>query len=62
MGTCVLFSFSIVLLQQDTAASSTYIVRVDPRGHVLYWRPEDYSKVCYDANLKFLILDTELNE
>eukprot|EP00794_Sanderia_malayensis_P017475 gene17475-19222_t len=29
---------------QDVSASVTYIVKVDPNGHVLYWRPEDYSK------------------
>eukprot|EP00795_Rhopilema_esculentum_P013424 gene13424-4293_t len=29
---------------QDTAASTIYVVQVDPKGHILYWRPEDYSK------------------
>eukprot|EP00112_Aurelia_sp_Birch-Aquarium-sp1_P001907 Seg1208.8 transcript_id=Seg1208.8/GoldUCD/mRNA.D3Y31 product="1-phosphatidylinositol 4 5-bisphosphate phosphodiesterase beta-1" protein_id=Seg1208.8/GoldUCD/D3Y31 len=29
---------------QDTNASIAYDVQVDPKGHILYWKPEDYSK------------------
>ena len=33
-----------ISFQQDTSCA-VYLLEVDPKGHVLYWKPEDFTKV-----------------